>query len=421
MSILLDTNVKKNKEKQTEKLVDKFQYILNNYVNSKKLVNKDDEIYKCIVNAIPQQLDAILGHNQDYDIRGSIGKGTKTSTPWIALLNRKCASEINKGIYICYIFKEDMSGFYLTLMQGIVFYEKFKNKKNEYCQIVTNYFKNELKGETKFSIDNIHLTSLNNKGSRQYKYSIATILSKFYKTNSFNTQTLLDDLNNMINVYEFVIKHFDVGNYEEVIRRILDRILNVDNMLSADKALQEINKKIEDIDGSAFRVNTLKEEEPLKGKSKKFKAITSSPIKKTDWINKAKLDALNGLKGEALCLEYEQNKLKRLGRSDLCEQIKQVSIKSDDYGYDIESFEIDPKTNKEHKIYIEVKTTQNKTDTDFYISKNEIEQAKKFQNKYCLFRIYDLYGDTPKFYRRFGEIEENFFVDPISYIARIKN
>ena len=87
----------------------------------------------------------------------------------------------------------------------------------------------------------------------------------------------------------------------------------------------------------------------------------------------------------------------------------------------LESFEIDPKTNKEHKIYIEVKTTQNKTDTDFYISKNEIEQAKKFQKKYCLFRIYDLYGNTPKFYRRFGEIEENFIVDPISYIARIKN
>ena len=81
MSILLDTNIKKIKEKQIEKLADKFQYILNNYVNSKRLVNKDDEIYKCIVNAIPQQLDAILGHNQDYDIRGSIGKGTKTSTP----------------------------------------------------------------------------------------------------------------------------------------------------------------------------------------------------------------------------------------------------------------------------------------------------------------------------------------------------
>ena len=81
MSILLDTNIKKIKEKQIEKLADKFQYILNNYVNSKRLVNKDDEIYKCIVNTIPQQLDAILGHNQDYDIRGSIGKGTKTSTP----------------------------------------------------------------------------------------------------------------------------------------------------------------------------------------------------------------------------------------------------------------------------------------------------------------------------------------------------
>ena len=41
MSILLDTNVKKIKEKQIEKLVDKFQYILNNYESSGKKINKN--------------------------------------------------------------------------------------------------------------------------------------------------------------------------------------------------------------------------------------------------------------------------------------------------------------------------------------------------------------------------------------------
>ena len=47
MSILLDTSVKKIKEKQIEKLADKFQYILNNYESSGKKINKNDDMYKC--------------------------------------------------------------------------------------------------------------------------------------------------------------------------------------------------------------------------------------------------------------------------------------------------------------------------------------------------------------------------------------
>ena len=37
-----------------------------------------------------------------------------------------------------------MSGFYLTLMQGVTTYdEEFKSKGKKYCEQVTNYFKNE--------------------------------------------------------------------------------------------------------------------------------------------------------------------------------------------------------------------------------------------------------------------------------------
>ena len=422
MSILLDTNVKKIKEKQIEKLVDKFQYILNNYESSGKKINKNDDMYKCIVNYIPQLLHSILDNKEEYDVLGSMGKGQKAGCPWIAILNKKCTSEIKEGIYICYLFKEDMSGFYLTLMQGVTKYdEEFKGKGKKYCEQVTNYFKNELKDNSHFSFDKIELSSAQTKNQRILKYEIATILWTFYKSNSINPEKVFKDLKEMVDVYEFIIKHLEgAQEYSDVVKKILC----IDQKTEAVGAIKEIKNKLNTIgenNVNKWDETPLKEVEPNIDKSNKFKKITSSPIKKIDYITKAKKDAVNGLEGELLCLQYERKRLLDLGRSDLANKIKHVSIKSDAFGYDIESFEIDPKTNKEFNIVIEVKTTENKVDTDFYISKNEIEQAKKFQKKYCLFRIYDLYGNTPKFYRRFGEIEENFIVDPISYIARIKN
>ena len=81
MSILLDTNVKKIKEKQIGKLADKFQYILNNYKSCGKKINNNDDMYKCIVNDIPQLLHSILDNKEEYDVLGSMGKGQKAACP----------------------------------------------------------------------------------------------------------------------------------------------------------------------------------------------------------------------------------------------------------------------------------------------------------------------------------------------------
>ena len=120
-----------------------------------------------------------------------------------------------------------------------------------------------------------------------------------------------------------------------------------------------------------------------------------------------------------LCIKYEQKKLQALGRPDLVEKIKQVSILADGYGYDIISYDLD-KNGKEYEIFIEVKTTKNKIDTEFFISKNEIDKSKELKDKYCLFRIYDLKGEQPKFYKVYGVIEDNFIISPITFMAKLK-
>ena len=39
---------------------------------------------------------------------------------------------------------------------------------------------------------------------------------------------------------------------------------------------------------------------------------------------------------------------------------------------------------------------------------------------HCVYRIYDVNSISPKFYKAFGRIEQNFILDPITYMARYK-
>ena len=51
-------------------------------------------------------------------------QGNKTQFPWIAIMDKNITQSIQYGLYMVYLFKRDMTGFYLSLNQGITFFEK---------------------------------------------------------------------------------------------------------------------------------------------------------------------------------------------------------------------------------------------------------------------------------------------------------
>ena len=53
-------------------------------------------------------------------------------------------------------------------------------------------------------------------------------------------------------------------------------------------------------------------------------------------------------------------------------------------------------------IKIEVKTTASKADTEFFVTKNELEVSKEYKKSYFIYRVYDAKGLYPKFYRAAG-------------------
>lgn len=397
-------------------MIEHFQYVLDNYNNGEKKVNGASKLYDELINKIPQELNNILSRN-DFKIKASMGNGNKAEIPWVAIMNRNITDTTTYGLYIVYLFKKDMSGFYITLNQGITNFDRlYKSKKYDNALKVANYFKSQVEGESSFSSNEIHLGA--KKGKLGYGYEKANVLSKYYSSGNLTDSLMKKELLELVDVYDFIVNHMNTRDYDKIIK---DTLADDENdIIYADEALTMLKEAIDPDNELPFGfIRELQETDPTAGRTHKFEKITKPKMRKIDYEKKAKRDAKVGKLGETLALSYEQNRLTDLGRSDLAQKVRWVSVESDSYGYDIESFDIDSKGNIKN-IKIEVKTSFSRVDTEFFVSKNEVEKSVELKKNYCVFRIYDVNSQRPKFYKAYGQIEDNFILDPITYAARYK-
>lgn len=69
-----------------------------------------------LVNALSQS--GPVTTRADLVVKGSVGLGNWAAAPWIAFLDRRVTSSTQSGVYPVLLFREDMSGVYLTVAQG---------------------------------------------------------------------------------------------------------------------------------------------------------------------------------------------------------------------------------------------------------------------------------------------------------------
>ena len=399
-----------------------FQNILDSYLDGSPIVNKSTPLYTDLVKNLPLKIRSFLNRDQDFNIKGSMGQGNKTDYPWVAILNKNITTTTQKGLYIVYLFKRDMSGFYLVLGQGIThFADLYKKDKYKAARQVVKYFQDEI-DDNIFTKEPIDLCA--KRGDLGYGYMKTAILSKYYASNKLDNMALEKDLKHLISIYDNVIRHFNSRSYDSIISSIIDYdnyTSDIENaFISADDAI-EIIKKTLDPDGELpFGFNrVLQEVVPMAEKSNKLNKITNPVMRKIDYIKKAKKDAEIGALGESLVLEYEKHRVENIGLYDYVDRIKQFSLKSDSFGYDIRSYDIIDGKIKE--IQIEVKTTSSKIDKEFPVSKGEVDASEKYKETYYVYRIYDCNSINPKIYRIRGQIKDNFELNPITYMARLKS
>ncbi|MFA7032729.1 MAG: DUF3578 domain-containing protein [Bacilli bacterium] len=396
---------------------EQFQCVLENFNDGNKKVSSSSVVYDALVRQAPQLLKSEFPR-KDLLFKGSVGQGNKTDYPWLCVFNINITRSAQFGLYIVFLFKKDMSGFYLTLSQGVTYFdEMYRSKKYDAVKKVVKYFQKQINTDL-FSKEKINLGATS-KSTLGYGYQATTILSKYYESKKFDDKMIISDLRNLIDIYDFIYAHMSTDSYKDIIARIVTYESSKNEQKdSSDIAIEKIRGVLDEVEGQPFNFSKpIREVKPFANTSNSFREITNPLIRKTDWVKKAKEDALTGLHGEGYAIIYEKERLERIGLNKYINKINQVSVKSDGYGYDIESYDLIGTEIK--KIYIEVKTTSNKVDIEFQVSRGEIEKSKELKNRYFIYRVYDLKHD-PKVYRVQGAITDHFELDPITYLARYK-
>ena len=69
---------------------------------------------------LQEELVATLGaRSETLSIKWSAGMGEWAKVPWVAFFDPREAPTIQSGVYCAYLFREDMTGLYLALTQGV--------------------------------------------------------------------------------------------------------------------------------------------------------------------------------------------------------------------------------------------------------------------------------------------------------------
>lgn len=134
---------------------------------------------------------------------------------------------------------------------------------------------------------------------------------------------------------------------------------------------------------------------------------------KRDYLAREARNAALGNAGELFILQYEEYRLRSIGKKHLAERIEHVaSTKGDGLGFDVLSFDASGK-----ERFIEVKTTAFAKETPFFASRNEVRFSEDAADQFHLYRLFD-FRRAPKLFSLNGNLANHCTLDPISYICR---
>lgn len=150
-------------------------------MKSEKVTEYREQLNKDIRSVFGDQCNK--KSNTPYFVKYSLGQGNFAIIPWIAVFDRKISEKASGGYDIVYLFKEDMSGVYLSLNQGITIFKKYANHKEEFILKVVHYWQSTIDS---ISNDNsarltISPIKLSNKKGRPKDYELGNMYSRYLR------------------------------------------------------------------------------------------------------------------------------------------------------------------------------------------------------------------------------------------------
>lgn len=186
---------------RTLSLQESLSHILNTYIEAKTQPFANHQLGKLFRQSLPEYLKALPFMDGDYKVQGSIGQGNWANIPWIALLDKRITTTTQHGEYVVYLFAEDMSAVYLTLLQGVTVPLRERGKKEGY-----QYFEQKVQEMRELlPLQNLHKDAniqLTSSGIGR-DYQVSTVAYVRYDRNNIpDDNQLIADLKNVMDNYK---------------------------------------------------------------------------------------------------------------------------------------------------------------------------------------------------------------------------
>ena len=157
---------------------------------------------------LAKHLEIRVSNRPTLNVKWSVGKGNWTAVPWIAFFDSRGNNSTQNGVFPVYLFREDLSGVYLALNQGInVFKEKYGTPESRRImreraeQLLRDLVSLHILEDSGFSLDN--KIQLYRDPGLDKDYEASVITHKFYRRDEIPDDVeLLHDLEQLLRAYD---------------------------------------------------------------------------------------------------------------------------------------------------------------------------------------------------------------------------
>jgi 5-methylcytosine-specific restriction protein A len=156
---------------------------------------------------LPEGIKQSLVDRNEFIVRGSAGQSNWARSPWAAIFDLQITDSAQRGYYPVYLFREDFSGVYLSLNQGMTeVRESYKSDAKEALRSRAKDFRARL-GKIADNFDQLSIDLKPSSPSNDSAfYEAGNIVAKFYPTENIPEEaTLKDDFHEILVLYKHLI------------------------------------------------------------------------------------------------------------------------------------------------------------------------------------------------------------------------
>lgn len=197
---------------------DSIEKVLKEYKTARTEPLTGHPLAQLITKSLPEDIAGFVKASSRYKIEGSAGKGNWAGCPWVSVFDISVTDSAQSGYYPVYLFREDMTGVYLSLNQGVTdIRETHKENPKKVLQIRAADYRAQIGPfPARFPESEIHLRS--GQSNLASFYESGNICARFYSAEALPLEDeLITDLRELLAIYQTLVDNDKtMGEEEEV-------------------------------------------------------------------------------------------------------------------------------------------------------------------------------------------------------------